>query len=69
MIWNTEKIIEDCGGPNDLHAALTARGYEITVQTVRAWGRRKHIPSNWLAEIFDLKAASVPPGWITEDIF
>jgi hypothetical protein len=69
MIWNAQKILEDCGGPNDLHAALKAQGHNITVQTVRAWGRRGTIPADWLATIFEIKKVEVPPGWITEDIF
>lgn len=66
--WNTQKIINDNGGPVDLHAKLKAHGYAITLHAVRAWARRGSIPSEWIATILTLNGEN-PKTWIMEDIF
>lgn len=66
--WNTQKIIKDNGGPNDLHAKLAADGHSINLHAVQAWARRGSIPAEWIANILILHGEN-PNNWIDEDIF
>jgi len=75
MDWNIDKILEDFGGVNDLHALLVKEGYDLTPRAIRQWKRRDKIPPNWLAVLFVLKGYD-HHGWLDapdvpeiEDIF
>lgn len=62
--WNLPLILQETGGPVDLHAKLTAAGHDIQLASVRAWFRRGQIPADWIATIISAVPQADPRKWI-----